>query len=439
MPRVLAAALAVVVTVGVVLWNRSDDRPAPAPGPVPVATPSAPPAPAPVIALAAAPATPDHPSGRFVPAWLPGSLRIATEQEWAPGRSAPGWTRTYVRRGPFERQDFVTISLEDGAPALDVDLEVSRYAGARRATVQDQPALFLGLVAARHDMVLIWNPAPGRLAEVLGSGVTEAELAGVAEGFRLPPRLDATPVPEGFTEMQRADDRAYPAAVPRQYAVNTLPLRGPSRPPGTPSVLIAAGWAGELPAGGAPVDVPSTTGVVTTDGEKTVLTWSERPGLVVSVTGSSVALDDVRRIASELREQSFEEVEARPTGAPAVLARGESKGMPYELRVRTGPSGPCLELVHNWVQNQCSVGPLQDVPTYESAIFQGLAYGPVGADAASVRIELDGGRTVDTMPVGGAAGLATAFYVADVPPDSRLEAVVALGPDGQVLRRTPAR
>lgn len=423
MRRLLAAGLAGAVAVGVVVWVSGDDRPGPAPA---------------LPGTAAAPATPDHPSGRFLPAWLPGSLRTATEQEWAPGRTAPGWTRTYVRRGPLEHNDFVTISLEEGAPPLDVDLEVSRYAGARRATVQDRPAVFLGLVAARHDMALVWSPAPGRLAEVLGSGVSEEELAGVAEGFRVPPRLDATPVPDGFTEMQRADDRSFPAAVPRQYAVNTLPLRGGSRPPGTPSVLVVAGWAGEVPAGGTPVDVRGTAGVVTTDGEKTVLTWSERPGLVVSVTGSNVALDDVRRIASELRELSVEEVMARPTGASVVLARGESKGLPWELRTTAGTSGPCLEMAHNWVQDQCSGGPLQDVVTFDSTIFQGLAYGPVALEATTVRIELDGGRTVEAVPVAKDAGLATAFYVADVPPESQLVAVVALGADGQVLRRTPA-
>jgi hypothetical protein len=421
--RLLAAGLVVAAAAGVGLWVGGDQRPAPAPG---------------LEATGAAPATPEHPSGRFVPGWLPGNLRIATEQEWAPGRTAAGWTRTYVRRGPLEHNDFVTISLEEGAPALDVDLEVSRYAGARPATVQDQPAVFLGLVAARHQMALVWSPTPGRLAQVLGSGVTEEELAGVADGFRLPPRLDATPVPDGFTEMERADDRAYPAAVPRQYAVHTLPLRGPSRPPGTRSVLVTAGWAGELPAVGTPVDVRNTTGVVTTEAEKTVLTWSERPGLVVSVTGSSVALDDVRRIASELREQSVEEIVARPAGASVVLARGESKGLPWELRTMAGPSGPCLRMVHNWVQEQCGGGPLVDVPTFESTIFQGLAFGPVALEAAAVRIELDGGRTVDTVPVARSASLASAFYVADVPPDSQLVAVVALGPDGQVLRRTPA-
>jgi hypothetical protein len=160
--------------------------------------------------------------------------------------------------------------------------------------------------------------------------------------------------------------------------------------------------------------------------------------LVVTVTGTNVDTDDVRRIATELRELSVEEVLIRPTGAPAVLARGEGAGVPYELRIRTGPSGPCLELVHNWVQSQCSGDPMPAVVEFQGAIFQGMAYGSVVLDAASVRIELDGGRVVDTVPVGRAAGVGTAFFVADVPPDARLVAVAALGPDGQVLRRTPA-
>jgi hypothetical protein len=418
--------VAVAAVVAVVTFD--DQRPAP-----PVTAP-------PISAAAAAtPATPEHPSGRFLPGWLPGNLRVAVEEEWAAGKPGNGWTRTYIRRGSVAGdQDVLTISLEDGAPALDFGTEASRYAGSRLVTVQGVPALSLELVAARHDAVLAWNPAPGRLAQVLGSGVSAEELAGVAEAFLPPPRLDATPVPEGFAEIQRSDDHPYPAAVPRQYAVNTVPLRGGARPPGTPSVMVVGGWGDELPPGGTAVTVRDRPGVASTEGDTTLLGWSERPGLVVTVTGTNVGLDDVRRTATELRELSVEEVLARPTGAPALVARGVAAGEPYELRLRSGPSGPCLELAHNWVQSQCSGDPMQAVVAFQGAIFQGLAYGSVVLDAASVRIELDGGRMVDTVPVGKAAGVGTAFFVADVPPDARLLAVTALGADGNVLRRTPA-
>ncbi len=391
---------------------------------------------------ASAPGTPAHPSGRFLPTWLPGNLRVQTEQEWAAGTEArgSGWTRTYIRRGPLGAgHDVVTISLEEGAPALDIDAEVARYAGARHATVQARPAMSLGLVAARHDAALVWSPGPGRLAQVLGSGVSEEELSAVADGFQLPPRLDATPVPHGFTELQRSDEHPYPAAVPRAYAVNTLPMRGPSRPPGTPSVQIIASWAGVVPPGNDTVTVRERTGVVTTDGDQTVLAWSERPDLVVRVAGTNLALDEVHRIASELREQSVEEVEARPAGVPALLARGNIGGRPYELRTTSGASGPCLELAHGWVGSACSVDPLREAVEFEPSTLQGVVFGSVLRDAASVRLELDGGQAVETDPVGKAAGLATAFYVTALPPNTRVLAVVALGPQGQVLRRTPVR
>lgn len=384
--------------------------------------------------------TPEHPSGRFLPTWLPGDLRVLTEREWGatPASSAAGWTRTYIRRGPLHSQDVLTISLEDGAPALDIDLESARSAGATPVTVQDHPGLHLAPVAGRHDAALLWSPAPGRLAQVLGSGVSEEELFQVAEGFLPPPRLDATPVPEGFTELQRADDRPFPAAVPRHYSVGTLPLRGGSRPPGTPSVRVTAGWGDALPAGGIEVAVRGRTGVVTGEGVETLLTWAERADLVVTVAGTNVGLEEVRRVASDLREQSVEEVLARPTGAPVVLDRGEIGGRSYELRAASHGSGPCLELARDWVGSACSGDPMRAIVDFGPSTLQGVAFGSVLLGAASVRLELDGGRAVETGAVGEAAGLGTAFYVVALPADSRVLAVVALGVEGQVLRRTPA-
>jgi hypothetical protein len=397
---------------------------------------------APPITTAVAPPTPEHPSGRFLPTWLPDNLRVSVEEEWAAGDgpAAAGWTRTYIRRGPLAGdQDVVTISLQEGAPALDVDAEVARYAGARRTTVQGRPAVFLGLVAARHDAALVWSPAPGRLAQVLGSGVSDDELVGVAEGFLAPPQLDATPLPAGFTEVQRFDGRAYPPAVPRRYAVNTLPLRGPSRPEGTPSVQIIAGWGATVPAAGNTVAIRERAGVVSGEGAKTSLTWSERPDLVVTVTGTNLGLDDVRRIALGLREQSIEEVEARPTGAHVLLSQGDLGGTPFELRTWGGPSGRCLELAYGAVTSACGADPTRDVVDFPGTIAQGMAFGSVQLDTASVRLELEGGLIVDTAAVGKTAGLGTAFYVVAVPPEATMvRAVVALGPAGEELRRTPA-
>ena len=415
------AAVAVVATAG--------GGPHPSPAPAPAGS----------VTVHTAPATPEGPSGRFLPTWLPADMRVRVEQEWAGGPThGPGWTRTYVRRGPFAGdQDVLTISLEEGARPLDVDAEVARYAGARRTAVQGSPALLLSQVAARHGAALMWSPAPGRLAQVLGSGVSEEELAGTAEGVLPPPRLDATPVPEGFTELQRSDERAFPAAVPRHYAIGTLPLRGGARPEGTPSVQVIAAWGATVPDAGDALPVRGRAGVVTREARETMLTWSERPGLVVSVAGKNIHLDDVRRIASELRELSMAEVLGRATGAPVVLASGELGGTPYELRAGSAASGMCLELVHGWVSRRCNAEPGQLVVDFGGAISQGVAYGSVPVDATAVRLDLDGARAVETPAIGHEAGLGTAFYVVGVPPDARLVAVVALGRDGKVLRRTP--
>ena len=85
----------------------------------------------------------------------------------------------------------------------------------------------------------------------------------------------------------------------------------------------------------------------------------------------------------------------------------------------------------------CSSDPTATIADLAISIGLGVAYGPVVAEAARVRLELAGGRTVETDAVGAAAGQGAAFYVVDLPPDfGRVVAVSALGPAGQVLRRT---
>ncbi|HVL06158.1 MAG TPA: hypothetical protein VM388_09220 [Acidimicrobiales bacterium] len=162
------------------------------------------------------PATPADPSGRFLPTSLPGDLRIQTEQEVAAvDAGADGWSRTYARRGPLPGdQDTLTISLLADAPSLDVDRELARYPGAGAVTVQGRPGVFLPYVAARSEAGVSWNPAPGFVATVSGSGVSEAGLTTVAEGLRLPPQLDATPLPEAFTEWARRDGQPFAPLTP---------------------------------------------------------------------------------------------------------------------------------------------------------------------------------------------------------------------------------
>ncbi len=388
----------------------------------------------------AQPSTPEHPAGRFLPTWLPGTMRIATEQEYLAFPAQPaGRFRTFIRRGPQPIDgDSLTISLQDGAPALDIDTAVARYPGAARRDVQGRPALYLPTVSARSGATLVWSAAPGRLAQVTGVGVTESELASVAGGFQLPPRLDATPVPLGFAEVTRNDTHAYPPPVPLRFTADTRPLQGSSVLAEAPWVSIGALWDAVAPAGQPTAPVRGHPAVKSKEGTETTLWWTERPGLMVSVTGTKVSIDDIRRVAVGLREQSVEEVLGRPTGEKVVLARGEAGGTPYELRTHGGPSGPCLELAHGGLFSSCSSDPAARVADFTLSIGGGMAFGPVVAEATSVRLELAGGQSVEAVTVGRDAGQGAAFYVVALPPEaSRVEAVVALGAGGQVLRRTP--
>jgi hypothetical protein len=205
-----------------------------------------------------------------------------------------------------------------------------------------------------------------------------------------------------------------------------------------PSVAIDAAWDGMAPAGEPTGPVRGHPARRSKAGGVTTLSWTERPGLLVSVSGTKVSADDVRRVATGLREQSVEDVLGRPTGEKVVLARGEVGGTPYELRTQGGPSGPCLELAHGRLSSACSSDPAARVADFQVSIDAGVAFGPVVAGATAVRLELAGGQSVEAATVGQSAGLGAAFFVVALPPDvSRVEAVLALGAGGEVLRRTP--
>jgi hypothetical protein len=172
-------------------------------------------------------------------------------------------------------------------------------------------------------------------------------------------------------------------------------------------------------------------------GADTTLTWTERPGLTVTVTGTNLAVDQVREIAERLREESVDEVLARQTGERVVLATGQAGGQAYELRSFGSPSGPCLQLSYGWTSLTCGGGPTGRVADLAPSISLGVAFGPVVTGTARVRLELGDGPTVETDTVGEAAGQGAAFYVALLPQSGRVTAVVALGAGGEVLRRTP--
>jgi hypothetical protein len=185
------------------------------------------------------------------------------------------------------------------------------------------------------------------------------------------------------------------------------------------------------------VPVRGRPGVVSTNGFETSVAWLERPDLLVTAAGTNLGVDDVVRIAGGLREQSLEEVLERPSGARVVLARGELGGIPYELRARGGSPGACLELARGSLSITCNSEVTATVADLSITIGMGVAFGPVDVEAAGVRLEVSNGEAVSTEAVGAAAGLGAAFYVVALPPDfGRVLAVVALGPDGQVLRRT---
>jgi hypothetical protein len=295
------------------------------------------------------------------------------------------------------------------------------------------------VLAGRAEAIVEWSPGPGQLAQVKGAGVTDEELSTVAQGLLPPPRLDATPLPAGFQEVIRRDGASLPPATPRGYEVGTTPQRGPARNPGVPvpSVRILAVWGEALPAGETAL-VRDRPAIVTTGGTEVTVAWLERADLRVSVTGTDLGLDDVRRIAAGLREQSVDEILARPSGARVIVARGELGGIAYELRARGGSPGACLELARGSLAITCASGMTATVADLRISIGMGVAFGPVSAEAASVRLELAGDTSVETEALGAPAGLGAAFYVVALAPDfGRVVAVVALGPDGHVLRRTP--
>jgi hypothetical protein len=321
----------------------------------------------------------------------------------------------------------LVVSRQTGGAAVNVDLDVARYAGAREVDVAGHPALLLSSVAGRDEASVSWSPAPGQLAQVQGFGLSDDDLLAAAAG-----RL-----PDGFTELQRDDAEAFPPPTPRRFTATTSPMRGPATAPGTPAVAITAAWDQPLPAGTAADPVRAHRAVRSVAGADTSLSWIERPGLLVTVTGTNVGLDDVRRVAEGLREVSADDVLARPSEQRVVVATGELAGRPYELRSFGSPSGPCLQLSYGWSGLTCASDPAAPVGDLTVSTGLGVAFGTVVPGAARVRLELGTEPAVETDAVGAGAGEGAAFFVAPLSDRAKVSAVVALGPDGGVLRRTP--
>jgi len=358
-------------------------------------------------------------------------LKIQTEEERQAGNDeGKGSTRSYTRHQPTGETDRLIISFESDPAPLDVDRDVARYAGARRVEVPGRPGLLLPIVRGRTESTVVWGLGPNVLVQVRGSGVTDDELLRFARGD----------IPDGFRESIGSDEGSLPPPTPRRYEVGTTPFRGPAAylASGLPTVRILAMWDEPLSPGTAET-VRGHPGVLSTNGAETRLAWLERPGLLVTVTGTNVGPDDVRRVALGLREQSMEEVLGRASVRRTLLARGRLASGPYELWIAGGATGPCLELVARSVTHTCSPDITATIADTPMSIREGVASGPVVPEAARVRLELAGGKSVETEAVGASAGQGAAFYVVDLPRDfGRVVAVVALGPDGQVLRRSPA-
>jgi len=391
--------------------------------------------------VATVPPTPARPSGRFLPTWLPGDLRIETEDErQAITDAGAGSTRSYTRNLPTGQSDRLLLSLQTDATPFDADVEVPRYPGARRIEVQGRAGLFLPVVGGRREAIVVWSPGPRQLAQVRGVGLSDDELSTIAQGFV--PGLDGTPVPATFRGSIGRAPGSSPPAVPRRYEVGTIPFRGPAAYPGSglPAVRVLAVWNDPLPPG-TPETARDRPATLSTNGADTSLAWLERPGLLVTVTGTNLGVDDVRRVAAGLREQSIDEVLARVSVRPVTVARGsiDRTNETYELRTASGPAGLCLDLLLRTLARSCSsdvTATFADLPV--SIGQDGVAFGAVVPEATRVRLELAGGRTLETPAVGADAGQGAAFYVVTLPPDyGRVEAVVALGPNGQVIRRTP--
>jgi hypothetical protein len=385
------------------------------------------------------PPTPARPSGRLLPTWLPGELRIQTAEERpATSDGGTGATRSYTRDSPSGDVDRLTLSYQVGRAPLDVETELARYAGARRMDVRGRPGMFLPIVQGRTEATVVWSPATGQLAQIRGVGLSDDELSGIAQGF-VAFGLDATPLPEGFRGSIVRPTGSLPPPVPRRYELATTPIRGPASNPEVvvPAVRVAATWDDPLPPG-VPETVRGRPAALSTNGPDTTLAWLERPGLLVTVTGTNLGLDDVWRVATGLREEGVEEVLSRPSGVPVIVARGTLDAGPYQLRVTGGAAGLCLELAYSSsVARTCTSDPAARVADLPISLGKDATFGAVVPEAARVRVELAGGRSVETDAVGAAAGQGAAFYAVVLPADiGQVVAVVALGGDGQVLRRT---
>jgi hypothetical protein len=405
-----------------------------------------------------APTTPSQPTGRFVPSYLPEGLSLVSEDEAVPALVAqggpPGRFRIYDN-DPSGNGDVISTSFSTDAPALDVDSEVSRYPGARKVEVQGQAALFLPPVTARRGWVVAWAPARGQLAQVTvnatgrvggGAGLGDDGVLELAESLRLP-ELDGTPLPAGFAlrRGQAYDSRSLAPPVPRQWLATYSDVSREHHATGIApnaanrrSVTITSSWRSGLPSGASTKAVRGHDAVAPSspDGYRS-LSWEERPGLQVTVTGERLAEDELRRVAEGLREQSVDEVLSRPSGSPAVVGSAEVAGTTYELVTSRRPTGICVELRGARDAGRgiaCGFDPaaamlrLEITTRGEPRIMFGMAR----PAASRVRVEFPGSEPVQAKVF--SAEEAT-YWLAALPDEQPVTAVVALDAGGRVLER----
>lgn len=132
----------------------------------------------------------------------------------------------------------------------------------------------------------------------------------------------------------------------------------------------------------------------------------------------------------------------RQLGLNKVVTEFQWAGAAMQLVAYRSNDGVCVEVQNARPPHNAGGGCGFPVPEPEAlSVSVGeqqrgvLVDGPVAKRVDDVRVELAGGREVDAGPFGDDAGFEVNFFVAALPPGSRVVAVTATDADGKVVER----
>ncbi|MGH9165721.1 MAG: hypothetical protein ACRDZW_09445 [Acidimicrobiales bacterium] len=287
-------------------------------------------------------------------------------------------------------------------------------------------------------------------------GVTAEEEATVEASLRAGPVAATSPVlPPGFVPVfqetpadraaatRRLTDQRWRSTTDGFATFNVTVTEAAS------VTMDALSW--EVPAARV-VTVRGTAGLLSADNR--MLTWIERPGVAVSILGTTLRPEQLQEIATGLRPIDRSAWDKRIAGIPPgpqpgappeiPIASGERDGVPWQAAVGRshGVGGRellCL-VVHNagGAGGSCTEsaalapGAMADV----EGTADGFVLGRVAPDVARLRVLLADGSSLEAAPAGGDAGFPTAYVVVPLPPGATAGTVVALDAGGRELSRS---